>query len=1046
MVWRLVLAPPIIPRRLRPYLLATVLLAVSPAGPALGAPEPLRSMTIPGHPGALAAAIGVDASKVHRARYLVELIRFVWENGPEFGQRVIEKRLVPQVRGIQRLRQRWFDALDRDNAISLAEAAKRRQVRAFLRGLGIEVVKKKQGNGFEAVVDRGPTATEARREVSGLNIDVEALAAELNSGASLTFTQPSFSVPLPLAPNVWTQEIFKRSIEPEWLFAAILADKRASLLYHGLLSLDAETLQYVAEHPSLLRRIAASRTDAFAMYGRSLHVRAGRITVPGAELNEKVVEEFWEDAVGCKVTEPALFIDAVLEADGGRFAYYYDLVAHLDRPHQRFALGTFATPTYFPDFKYTTRQLAQELRNVAVEAGDLDLASLPFSRPAHDSFAVLSRLSVTDEGRMRPPAEATLWKKVFPAVPQVSGPLAAHAVARLVLSGFRNERALRLRTLLFAQRVFGGARPEEEAAVVSALRLYGGHELLFQVLERIGVRTPATFTAAAGTADRVTAIDDERAALRALSLLQSGIALVDRCTFTGRLSPDEATLLLDSLFAMQPGEDRSYSRAVADWLQSALLPILGHSSGAAEGETRRERVLLEGLAGWKPLAGRAESFEWKDVVYRFDLGMSELDRLEQVRARQGGNSLDAVLAFYAAAMPLGPPRGAFAARQQALAAVVKQVAQLEDPRADQAAPGGKPERSLTARAAQLKSLLDRVQQPGDAGRLDVAAEIVLPLAAELLAATLRSIAYSVYLIDPESPALLDGDPAARHDFGLAEPTAAQRQVTVWRLAESVPQPWRQVGSLLALDVALWQFAVRTPSTEPPEAQSRMAQPDWETLAKTGALFNPYRVSNDETRQIAAAIDRGRLRVITATANPEAIQALALEAGLGEWEVRGLSWSPAGVVLSPLAAFSLSHLFRLGGGAAAVDETSGGSGIADRWGAFDKASGPLGLCRPPGVSWDTLSGRVGSGWLAAQTSDMTLRVALWLARNNLPAGLARDILPSAIQDLRDGARMAHADDWFALGRYATEYPDERLASTVDALASANAFTPLGEIRD
>src|SRR4249919_2701417 len=50
------------------------------------------------------------------------------------------------------------------------------------------------------------------------------------------------TVPLPLDPSVWRDTILRRQVPDNELIPAILSDRTAALLYHGLAALDDETL------------------------------------------------------------------------------------------------------------------------------------------------------------------------------------------------------------------------------------------------------------------------------------------------------------------------------------------------------------------------------------------------------------------------------------------------------------------------------------------------------------------------------------------------------------------------------------------------------------------------------------------------------------------------------------------------------------------------------------------------------------------------------------------------------------------------------------
>ena len=77
-------------------------------------------------------------------------------------------------------------------------------------------------------------------------------------------------VPVPLSADVWSDAIFHRRVAREELVMAIMGDRLASFLCHGLASLDDQTLQFFADHPALLAKI----------YDRSARVAASGIQRP----------------------------------------------------------------------------------------------------------------------------------------------------------------------------------------------------------------------------------------------------------------------------------------------------------------------------------------------------------------------------------------------------------------------------------------------------------------------------------------------------------------------------------------------------------------------------------------------------------------------------------------------------------------------------------------------------------------------------------------------------------------------------------------------
>src|SRR5207248_329303 len=120
------------------------------------------------------------------------------------------------------------------------------------------------------------------------------------------------------------------------LVPTIVQDRQAALLCRGLTGLDDETLAFLGEHTALLARLYERDAPAFAAFGASVRVHAGRVAPLDAW-----AAPLWEFVVGERIDAPERFIPALLELNEGRLAYLYDIIANLDPPHRAFALGTW---------------------------------------------------------------------------------------------------------------------------------------------------------------------------------------------------------------------------------------------------------------------------------------------------------------------------------------------------------------------------------------------------------------------------------------------------------------------------------------------------------------------------------------------------------------------------------------------------------------------------------------------------------------------------------------------------------------------------------
>jgi hypothetical protein len=325
--------------------------------------------------------------------------------------------------------------------------------------------------------------------------------AGIRSAMWMSGRKTTDKVALPLDPSIWRETILERQIPDRDLVAAILEDRNASLLYHGLCALDDETLASLGPDQETLRYLRL-RAPLFATFGRSIRVSGGRVLVPGGTAAEGV----WTNLTGVDPGRPAAFIQRIFRDDDGRLAFLYDAVGHLDAVRQRFALGLQLPESSRDD---RLRALLDAFADSAWRPFDL-----PFSRPPLDASVVLSSIAVTGDGEAAGPMARGIWERVFSndttsdatfssATPSDTTkdsetvPVdAAWLAARISRVSYAEGRR-RLDTVLFAQRVFRHARPDEPATTATALRGFASFPSLMLALERMGITEPATFAKAA---------------------------------------------------------------------------------------------------------------------------------------------------------------------------------------------------------------------------------------------------------------------------------------------------------------------------------------------------------------------------------------------------------------------------------------------------------------------------------------------------------------------------------------------------------------------
>src|SRR5207247_1538362 len=167
---------------------------------------------------------------------------------------------------------------------------------------------------------------------------------------------------------------------------------------------------------------------------------------------------------------------------GGRIASLYDTIGYLDRSRAAFALGL-----WIPDEKQRIDRFNALAAAMTSPFAEWHAADQPFSRPAHDLVAMLSRVQTTDDGTPGFPASRAFWAAVFdersPAVSAAGEEkLDAAWLAEATLAGNGRLRAQRLDQFAFGQRVFANVDAAAVPDVLVALRALPRFRMLMLTL------------------------------------------------------------------------------------------------------------------------------------------------------------------------------------------------------------------------------------------------------------------------------------------------------------------------------------------------------------------------------------------------------------------------------------------------------------------------------------------------------------------------------------------------------------------------------------
>jgi hypothetical protein len=826
------------------------------------------------------------------------------------------------------------------------------------------------------------------------------------------------AVPVPLAAHIWSDAVFRRRVERDDLIVAIVADRQASLLCHGLTKLDDATLEYFSAHAGLLTRIYERSAPLFAAYAASIRIRDNRVIPPG----DPDSVPLWEAVVNERVTRADRFVSALFEINDGRVAYLYDTIGQSDAPRRAFLLGST-----LPDDAVRLERFRM-LATAAVGAiREWHVRTLPFGRSSFDLGMALVRMAFDPAGRPLPPASRGLWARVF-NMPEAADdlPIDAMWLVETVLTSDVRLRGERLDQLTFAQRVFGASAADrvEQAFVLRSMPRF---RALLLTLERAGIRSAATYAAVVRHAGKLSGLDGRRGYV-AQAQLQSSLAILTRMAAVGTLDTPTVDRLIGQLVALPLTDGAGYAGGVARWLREELHPLMPKARDI-------DGAIVAGLSGRAGGRDRAPRVVWEGQRYVLDLAASERQRLQRVREKQAAPAIDLPLQLAEIARLLKSDKVTADDITDSATQLSAMLADLpEKSREEQAddlpvGVGLPPPLHETLKRAAAD--LAKEARGRDLKRVARIAEPIADLGDDLLARNLLSFAYAISLGDSDGTILLADDVSHRHDFGFALKDSEMRARLAWavpRQEVSPGVPWHVSGSVLGLDIALATLSLRRVATDHMLEAPKLTSNARDTFASSVSLMDPLAMSDSQRDAIAMAIHRGTARL--ATADAEALERIAADLSLDAARQRAMRWALAHGTPELQSMLSMTELLALGGGNVAELQPWGMSVVSVN-GCFCTRLLPAGV-------WPTLSGRPQLGLTAAVLPDVNLRVAIVLKELDLPAALAKVVLAAAMQDFIDEVRPTDDSDWLSLSRAARTISRVRVE---DYVAAATATGPL-----
>jgi hypothetical protein len=269
----------------------------------------------------------------------------------------------------------------------------------LLRALGARLVEDAAAKGRTCALDDERAAVAKRGYLAAAGVEVEAVVRSLNAGDTVSIALARDEMPLPLGVAAWRRAVFAGAIAESEIAAAILLQRRPACFYHALASLDEPTLAYLDAHPDFLAALFQRRAEVLTTFGRSVHILDGRIIVPGGN----AAAPLWEALLEHSVAEPEAFIDALLARDAGRFAFFYDTVAHVPEPVRHLVLRERADPRDGPTPGTSTLTSASTAASASTSKSTS--ASTPTSASASTSA---STSTSTSKSKFKSPSGSTV--------------------------------------------------------------------------------------------------------------------------------------------------------------------------------------------------------------------------------------------------------------------------------------------------------------------------------------------------------------------------------------------------------------------------------------------------------------------------------------------------------------------------------------------------------------------------------------------------------------------------------------------------------------
>ena len=993
-----------------PVVLALAL-ALLPS-PARTASQLWGSVRLPGTAAAMRHLAGLDASAQLETGALVDILRLA--HGNNSGTRTTEliERYVTTIAAFQADRDASPGGLRLPSASTPKKERDLVEHLADLMGLRL----RERRNVYALEIEASESSAERAEWMTANGIDVHQIVKAASPDTAVPLTLEDTNLPLPL-PEFWQKEIF----DPKHLpLLDITNDRQSSLLYVGLMSLDDETLEFLAGHVQLVKHLREDHPGPFAAFSRSVRIHGGVVDVPGGAGAAPV----WEELVGRAPGDAERFLRDLLGKDEGRLAYFYDLVDHLDASRRTFVMGDHLEAAARPRF-------VKRVYERAPASPEWNIEDRPFYRPVLDAGVVLSFIDIDADGAAGPAWWPSLLQRAadggdWPTrADRVLSEIKEHPIDAAWLLEWIFEQPKdslnRFKLFRFAQRVLPSASREDALHVELALRTQRELPALAGALERMGVTDPSLYATLADAALRVTQSGD---AVPAVMRWQSAFALLEQANRLRRVPPETLTRLLISLASVPAKNLDESSGWLAGWFVEQFIPAF-----VPGGTADLEQAVVAALAG-APTPNRP-TVSWEGQDYVVDTAGTVSKQVTAIRESQHAPRLQDLAALQRVRRQI--EQGVASLDQ--LASLTTEMTRLQSAVAMVPPVDEKPQ-SIVRDFKDATAELVKIKKPQDLKRVSRQLPDVVRAINAVADATITPLVYALAATPTDQPSQVIATAWRAHSF-LPASSADHRPWTAIAWQRPDVDPGRTGGlairgSYLNLDVPL--TTSRLPQVPIDTASpARITGEDKAAVVQAITLDPPSPTVADDGTTVLAALAKGRaLASQWAQAPPDraTLRSSLRGAGVDEWRTNLMLWTAEKHPEQAFASLRATEVYFLGGGAALPASLGWPASMIDGC-----------LCRlPPGRRTpEDVRGRVGVQ-AGAIDVDLLLRLSEDLATIKLPPRLATLLLPMMTADWLNHVQQVGASNWEALSGWPNRVPPSKVEDALLHLVSMGLLSP------